>query len=218
MMGMKGMERLIQMINRKSTVLFIILFSLITAPFVSANPLVGKMYDYESIGESFCDQLDQVLSFEGRLQAIKSNKLAFLSDKQIDEVNRTLTKLRHIKQIHGSRDQANFYVLGRDIVDSSLMDNHCSVRNVLLTTTQTIQISCKGLGYELDGENLFSEYEYSNFFLTTKQNNGEVVISAYVDGRLSRLKQQITVVDDDISRVYAPILQENQRVFKTPKS
>ncbi|WP_299021826.1 hypothetical protein [uncultured Photobacterium sp.] len=184
----------------------------------NANPLVGKMYDYEKIGESFCDQLEQVLAFEGRFEAIKSNKLAFLSGEQIDKVNNTLTKIRHIKQIHGVRDKAKYYTLGRDIVDSSLIDNQCATRKVSLATTHTIQINCKGLGYELEADNLFSEYEYSNLFLTTKQANGDVVISAYVDGRLSHVEEQITVIDDDISRVYAPILQENQRFFTTPKS
>ncbi|MGF1760772.1 hypothetical protein L4D76_23185 [Photobacterium sagamiensis] len=184
----------------------------------NASPLVGKMYDYEGIGESFTKQLVHVLAFEGRLEAIKSNKLAFLTDSQIVKVNNALTKIRHIKKIHGKADKNQFYILGRDIVASSFSNINCVTRIVSLATTKTIQLNCKGLGYEIEGDDLFAEYEYSDFFLTTKRSDGAVVVSSYVDGRLTHLEQQITVLDDEVSRVYAPILQANKRTFITPKS
>ena len=185
---------------------------------VAANPLIGNMYDYEGIGEAFAVQLTQVLAYEGRLEAIKINKLAFLTNGQIAKVNNTLSKIRHIKKIHGTCERDHYYTLGRDIVDSSLSNINCQSRKISLASTSTIQLSCKGLGYEIEGENLFTEYEYSDFFLTTKRSDGRIVISSYVDGRLTHLEEQITVIDDEISRVYAPILQENRRVFATPKS
>ncbi|MCW8331231.1 hypothetical protein MD588_20775 [Photobacterium sp. SDRW27] len=185
---------------------------------VSANPLVGKMYDYEAIGESYSKQLNQVLAFEARLEAIKSNKIAFLSVEQMGKVNAALTRVRHIKHIHSNISKDRYYVMGREIVDSSLGNSNCTPRKVSLATTQTIQLNCKGLGYEIDGDNLFSEYEYSDFFLTIKKSDGKVVISSYVDGRLTHLEEQIMVIDDEVSRVYAPVLQMNQRTFTTPKS
>ena len=170
---------------------------------VAANPLVGKMYDYECIGESFTRQLNQVLAFEARLAAIKSNKVAFLSPQQMEKVNTALTKIRHIKQIHSNISKDQYYMMGKDIVEASMSNIHCSPRNVLLATTETIQFNCKGLGYEIEGDNLFAEYNYSDFFLTTKRSDGEVVISSYVDGRLAHLEEQIMLIDDEVSRVYA---------------
>lgn len=185
---------------------------------VSANPLVGKMYDYEGIGESYTKQLNQVLLFESRFEAIKSNKVAFLSVNQMDKVNNALIKIRHIKQIHNNLSKDHYYTMGKDIVESSIGNIHCTPRNVALATTETIQLNCKGLGYEIEGSNLFSEYEYSDFFLTTKRRDGQVVIYSYVDGRLTHLEAQIRQIDDEVSRVYAPVLQGNKRQFTTPKS
>ena len=107
-----------------------------------ANPLAGKMYDYECIGESFTKQLNQVLAYESRLEAIKSNKVAFLSLEQMEKVNTALTKIRHIKQIHSNTSKDQHYMMGREIVDTSMSNIHCSPRKVSLATTETIQLNC----------------------------------------------------------------------------
>lgn len=193
--------------------LFIFSFMVYSA---HANPLAGKMYDYEGIGKSFTNQLNKVLAFESRLKAIKSNKLAFLTNAQIVMVNNALTKISHIKKSHETRGKAQLYMLGRDIINTSLSNVNCSIRNVSLSTKKAIQLNCKGLGYDIEGKNLFAEYEYSDLFLTKKRINGEIVITSYIDGRLTHLEEQLTVIDDEISRVYAPILQENRRFFAPP--
>lgn len=182
----------------------------------SANALVGEMYDYESIGRSFSHQVDKILKFESRLNAIKSNKVAFLDQQQIDRVNRVLRHIRQLKQVHNKLHKGNYYSVGREIVDASLGNPNCEVHTIALAAAKTIQVSCTGLGYDIDSDTYYSEYAYSDFFMTEKQGSGRVVVTSFIDGRLSHLEEQIIAVDDEMARVYAPYLHDKQRTYKTP--